>query len=201
MFCQAVNKAQVFGGDADKCFMSTSAIGGSTSYLQQILASVLQATAATGSKSTTAGVTSASAADSTRLSPFAQLVGALQQLQQSDPAQYTKTTQQIATNLQSAAQTAQSQGNSAAAAQLTQLASNFTSASQTGQLPNLEDLAKAVSGGGHHHHHHAEESSGSTSSSSTSSGSTSSSSSSSALNPATIILNTLSAAGFGVSGS
>ena len=92
--------------------------------------------------------------DNSRLSPFAQLMSTLQQLQQSDPAKYQQVTQQIATNLQSAAQTAQSDGNTTAATQLNQLAGDFTTASKSGQLPNIQDLAQAI-GGGHHHHHHA----------------------------------------------
>ena len=68
----------------------------------------------------------------------------LQQLQQSDPTKYQQVTQQIATNLQSAAQTAQAEGNTTAANQLNQLATDFTNASQSGQLPNVQDLAQAI---------------------------------------------------------
>jgi hypothetical protein len=82
------------------------------------------------------------------------MMGMLQQLQQSDPTKYQQVTQQIAANLQNAAQTAETDGNSTAAAQLSKLASDFNSASQSGQLPNIQDLAQAI-GGGHHHHHHA----------------------------------------------
>ena len=92
--------------------------------------------------------------DNSRLSPFAQLMSTLQKLQQSDPAKYQQVTQQIATNLQSAAQTAQTAGNTTAATQLNQLATDFTNASKSGQLPNIQDLAQAV-GGHHRHHHHA----------------------------------------------
>jgi hypothetical protein len=82
--------------------------------------------------------------DTSSLSPFAQLAGAFQQLQQADPAAYAKLTRQIATSLQNESQTAQSQGNSGVAGELSQLANDFTTASQTGQLPNLQDLAQAV---------------------------------------------------------
>jgi hypothetical protein len=207
--------------------MSTGAIGNfSNSYLQQILASALQSAginANTSSTSNASGVASSSPFDSTQLSPFAQLASALQQLQQSDPAKYAQVTKQIATNLQSAAQTAQSQGNQGAANQLTQLASDFSTASQTGQLPNLQDLAEAVAGGGgHHHHHHG----GGASDSSSTAGSTSSASSggsatspasqlltslfqtnssqstpNASLNPEAIIRNTLTSAGINVSNS
>jgi hypothetical protein len=76
----------------------------------------------------------------------------LQQLQQTDPSKFTQVTQQISTNLQTAAQSATASGNTTAASQLTQLATDFSNASTSGQLPNVADLAKAMSGGGHHHH-------------------------------------------------
>jgi hypothetical protein len=143
--------------------------------------------------------------DSGQLSPFAQLASTLQQLLQSNPAQYKQVTQQIATNLQTAAQTATASGNTTAAAQLTQLATDFSNASSSGQLPNLQDLASAIGGGHHGHHHHG----GSSTASSSSSSATSSSSalstllaslqsgtqSNGSLNAATIIQNTLTSAG------
>ena len=155
--------------------------------------------------------------DSGQLSSFAQLAGTLQQLQQSNPAQYQQVTQQIATNLQSAAQTAQSSGNTTAANQLNQLATDFSSASATGQLPNLQDLAKAL--GGHHGHHHhaqgaadADAASSATASANAPQGSANqalshlltslqaNTTTNSALNPATIIQNTLTSAGIGTFG-
>ena len=172
-------------------------------------ASKTGANAVSGSGSTTQN------ADSSQLSPFARLMSTLQQLQQSNPTQYQQVTQQIATNLKSAAQTATSQGNTAAATQLNQLSTDFTNASQSGQLPNVQDLAQAVGGGGHHHHHHhaASGSSASGSGSSTSSSASSSDISqllaqlqaafqsnatqNDSLNPASIIFNTLSSAGIG----
>jgi len=135
--------------------MSTTSVNNLSGYLQSVLSNALQASSAT---STTAqnlnGVNTPSVQsqpDSTQLSPFAQLLSDLQQLLQSDPTKYQQVTQQIATNLQSAAQTAQGNGNTTAANQLTQLATDFSDASQSGQLPSVSDLAKAV-GGGHHHH-------------------------------------------------
>jgi hypothetical protein len=200
--------------------MSTSAIGNlSSAYLQQVLISALQSAGITAnSTSNPSGTTSSSQSDSAQLSSFAQLASTLQQLQETDPAEYKQVTQEIATNLQSAAQTAQSQGNSSAAGQLTQLASDFTSASQTGQLPNLQDLSQAVGGstggsGGHHHHHQAEAaSSDSTSSSSTNQTlsqllaslqqtNDSQSTQSASIDPGTIILQTLASAGISVSNS
>ncbi len=174
----------------------------SSNYLQSILGSVLQNSGLTtntaGNSVTSAG--NALQADTNQLSPFAQLMSTLQQLQQSDPTKYTQVTQQIATNLQAAAQTATTNGNSTAANQLNQLATDFTNASQSGQLPNIQDLAEAMgsdSGGGHRHHHHF--SSGSSDSSSNSS--SSSTSQSASLNPLQIISSTLSKAGVNIGGS
>jgi hypothetical protein len=93
-------------------------------------------------------------ADSTQLSPFAELMNTLQQMQQANPAKYQQVMGQIATNLEGAAKTATSQGNTAAATELNQIASDFANSSESGQLPNVLDLAKAI-GGGHQHHHQA----------------------------------------------
>jgi hypothetical protein len=151
--------------------------------------------------------------DKGQLSPFAQLMSTLQQLQQTNPTQYQQVTKQIATNLQSAAQTAQANGNTAAANQLNQLATDFTNASKSGQLPNIQDLAQAV--GGHHHHHHHAHAASADSSTDSSAGSGASASNSNttqtltqllaafqanetqsdALDPMSIIANTLSQAG------
>src|SRR5579872_2563614 len=127
-----------------------------SSYLQSIFNSALQSAGVTSNNSSTSSITSSSLSalsDNSNMSPFAQLASTLQQLQQSDPTKYQQVTQQIATNLQSAAQTAQSDGNTTLAGQLNKLSSDFTNASTSGQLPNLQDLAKAI--GGHHHGHHA----------------------------------------------
>jgi len=184
----------------------------SSNYLQSIFRNSLQSSGLTGNTTgNTSSVTSQT--DSQQLSPLAQLMSTLQQLQQSNPTEYQQVTQQIATNLQSAAKTAQADGNSTAASHLNQLATDFTNASTSGQLPNAQDLAQAI-GGGHHHHHHfhaASSDSGNNSSNSSSSGTSSSgasqtlsqllsstqanSTSSDSLNPMTIILNTLSSAG------
>jgi hypothetical protein len=137
----------------------------------------------------------------------------LQQLQQSNPTEYQQVTQQIATNLQSAAQTATADGNSTQATQLSQLATSFTSASQSGQMPNMQDLSQAVGGGHRHHHHfHAPSSEADSDSSGSSSGGNSSQTLSQQLaafqannapnestDPMAIIMNTLSGAGINVS--
>jgi hypothetical protein len=193
------------------------------SYLQSLLSNALQGTSETTKPTTNQTTTSASSSigqqqDSTQLSPLAQLLSTLQQLQQSNPTQYAQVTQQIATNLQAAAQTAASDGNTAAANQLSTLATDFSNASTSGQLPNIADLAQAVGGHGHGHHHSHGASSDSDSSTDTSSSSASTSSTNTALsqflaslnasgadgangtqndslNPIAIIFNTLATAG------
>jgi len=180
----------------------------SNTYLQSILGPLQNAGL---SSSTTSASAVAGSQDQSGLSPFAQVLTTLQQLQQSNPTEYQQVTQQIATNFQTAAQTAQSQGNSTAANQLNQLATDFNNASSSGQLPNVQDLAKAIGGGHHHHHRHG--GSGSSAAATSSSNSSSSTASqlfsafqtngtqSDALNPTSIILNTLSSAGIGSSSS
>jgi hypothetical protein len=205
--------------------MSTSPIHSlSNSYVQSVLNSVLQNAGLTidqaNNSLASVGTTAIQAQDNNQLSPFAQVMSELQQLQQSNPTQYQQVTQQIATNLTAAAKTATTAGNTAAASQLTQLATDFTSASTSGQLPSISDLAQALSGH-HHHHHHGGQSGATSDSTSSTSGSSSGASSTStsqtlsqllaafqstatqdsALDPMSIILNTLSSAGIGGSAS
>ena len=201
--------------------MSTSALTNLPSdYLQSLLNSSLQNAGSTAnntndSSASTAASSLAEQSDNGGLSPFAQLMSTLQQLEQSNPTEYAQVTQQIATDLTAAGQTAQSEGNTTAANQLNQLATDFTNASTSGQLPNVQDLAQAVSGGGHHHHHHhggGSLSSSQSSASSTSAATTTTSNSvsqlnqllsafqangsqSDSLNPMTIIMNALANAG------
>lgn len=198
--------------------MSSPITSLSSSYLQSIINSAIQNAASTTSKtannlSGTSATPAAQQSDSNQLSPAVRLMNTLQQLQQTDPAKYQQVTQQIAANLQSAAQAAQSAGNTTAASQLNQLSTDFTKASTSDQLPNIQDLAQAV--GGHHHHHgHASstetaETSGAASSSSASgtnqtlsqllSAFEANGSSNTASDPMSIILNTLSSSGVGAS--
>jgi len=195
--------------------MSTSSLNSlSSTYLQSIVGTALQG-AGLSTSQTKSTSPFAQQPDQGRLSPFAQLLNTLQQLQQSNPTEYQQVTQQIATNLQSAAQTASTDGNTTAASQLTQLSKDFSQASQSGQLPSVQDLAQAVAGhhhhGGHHHMHaessdsNSDSSNGNSSNSGSSNASTSLSqllsafqtneSQSQALNPLSIIENTLTAAG------
>jgi hypothetical protein len=174
----------------------------SSSYLQQLLATNTNSTAKNQNGASTSSVTAQP--ENSQLSPFAQLMSTLQQLQQTNPAEYKQVTAQIAANLQTAAQTATTEGNSSQATQLSQLANDFTSASQSGQLPNMQDLAQAIGGGHHHHHSHAASSSSDSTSTSTSSQLSqllaafqSNSAQNDATNPLAIITNTLSSAGIG----
>jgi DNA-binding transcriptional MerR regulator len=182
--------------------MSFAPINNVSNLLQSVLSTTLQSAGLT-TKTSSSSLQLPS--DSSQLSPFVQLMNTLQQLQQSDPTKYQQVTQQIATNLQAAAQTAQSSGNTTAATQLNQLATDFTNASKSGQLPNIQDAAQAM--GGHHlrHHHHSGGTSSSNSSNSTldqllaafqTSGTQNDS-----LDPMSIILNTLSTSGIGTTSS
>ena len=194
--------------------MSSSISGLSSSYLQSLVDNAFQKAGLAAGQ--TAGIdlsavdaSSTVQKDGTGLSPFAQLLNTLQKLQQSDPTKYQQVTQQIATNLQDAAATAQSNGNTTAANRLDQLASDFTDASKSGQLPNVQDLAQAVRGGHHHHHIHAAaaDSDNSTGTSDSSAGGSAdtlsqllsayqaNTSQSDSMNPMSIILSTLSDAG------
>jgi len=189
----------------------------SSSYLQSILGAALPATGltanTTGNTQGSASLASAALqADNSQLSPFADILSTLQRLQQTNPSQYQQIAQQISINLGTAAQTAQTDGNTTAATQLNQLSTDFSTASKSGQLPNILDLAQAI-GGGHHHHHFHAGSPGSDDNSTSSSSSSSANQTLSqflsamqpgaaqndALDPMAIILSTLSTAG--ISGS
>jgi len=119
------------------------------SYVQSLLGSTLTSKSGVATRSGAVGSASP-AQDVNRLSPFAELLTTLQQLQQSNPARYSQVTHQIAANLTNAAQTAQSNGDSPAAGLLNQWAGEFNSASQNNQLPDLQHLALAT----RHHLHH-----------------------------------------------
>jgi DNA-binding transcriptional MerR regulator len=182
--------------------MSFAPINNVSNLLQSVLSTTLQSAGLT-TKTSSSSLQLPS--DSSQLSPFVQLMNTLQQLQQSDPTKYQQVTQQIATNLQAAAQTAQSSGNTTAATQLNQLATDFTNASKNGQLPNIQDAAQAMGGHHHHHHHHSGGTSGSSSSNSTLdqllAAFQTSTTQNSSLDPMSIILNTLSTSGIGTSSS
>ena len=116
-----------------------------------IAASALESIFSMGSKPQANPMSSSSPStitDSNQLSPFAQIASELQQMQQSNPAQYAQVTSQIGLNLKNAAQTAQAQGDTAQSNELKQLSTDFTNASTSGQLPSFQDLAQAI--GAHH---------------------------------------------------
>jgi len=114
--------------------------------LDQPLAAIENSTATT-TISAAANI-SARKSDSSQLSPLGELISTLQQLQKTDPPKYAQVTQLIATNLQTASKTAQTQGNSAEAKQLTAIAADFSSASKSGQISTLlQDLTQIAAGG------------------------------------------------------
>jgi hypothetical protein len=162
-------------------------------YIQSLITGAVKGSSSTSASATSSAVSS-SMRDTNQLSPFAQILGSLQQLQQSNPSQYKDVTQQIASNLQTAAQSATASGNTALASQLTQLSTDFKTASSTGQLPNVQDLAQAVGGGHHHHHYHGGGSSG-TGPTPPDASSQTSADPNNPLNPLSIISNTLTNAG------
>src|ERR1035438_9235880 len=84
--------------------MNINPLSGTNSpYIQSLLSSSLSsANSTSGSTGGTSGVLFGNPQDSNQLSPFAQLLSTLQQLQQSNPTEYQQITQQIATNMQSA---------------------------------------------------------------------------------------------------
>jgi hypothetical protein len=157
-------------------------------YIQSLFSTPSSGTSQAGTASTGTS-TSGGTQDTNQLSPFAQVLSSLQQLQQSNPTQYQQVTQQISANLQTAAQTATANGNTSLANELNKLSADFSSASTSGQLPNVQDPAQAI-GGGHHHFHH-----GGQSLSPSQTGPTANNS----LNPLSIIDSTLSSAGVQVS--
>jgi hypothetical protein len=123
-------------------------------YIESLFSNPLSGSSPANTTSTGAAA-SVGNQDTNQLSPFAQVLNSLQQLQQSNPSQYQQVTQQISSNLQTAAQSATASGNTSLANELNKLSTDFSSASTSGQLPNVQDLAQAI-GGGHHHHpfHH-----------------------------------------------
>jgi hypothetical protein len=114
-----------------------------TGYIDSLFSNSASASSSSG----TAAAGSTSASGTNQLSPFAQVLSNLQQLEQSSSVQYTKVTQQIAGGLQTAAQAATANGYTGLAGKLNQLSTDFNSASATSQLPNVQDLAQLIGGG------------------------------------------------------
>jgi hypothetical protein len=115
---------------------------------QQMLSILGYSSANQTSKSNNHASSSSGVANANLSSPFAQMLSELQQIEQANPNQYAKVSQQISTNLATAASSAQVRGNSSLALQLTTLSKDFATASKTGQLPSVADLANAMHAGG-----------------------------------------------------
>lgn len=115
-------------------------------YLQSLVTSAVKGSSRT--KIATLGVTQ----NTNQLSPFAQVLSSLQQLEQTNSPAYQQVTQRIATNLQTASQSATSAGDTTLGSQLTKLSMDFQNASASGQLPNVPDLAQAIGVRSHLHH-------------------------------------------------
>lgn len=125
--------------------MTTSSLSDVYNTLEATLSSALKSISSPTTAGSAGGINGQT--DSGKLSPLAKLLSQLQQLQQSNPSEYAQVTKQIASSLETAAQTDTASGDTTGAAQLSHLAADFTNASTSGQLPNIQDLASAVSGG------------------------------------------------------
>jgi hypothetical protein len=91
-------------------------------------------------------------ADVPSLSPTAQFLNQLQQLQTQSPQKFQAIISTITGQLQQAASTASKNGNSTEASALTHLAKSFQSAGSGGALPSSQLLQQAGLSGHHHHH-------------------------------------------------
>jgi len=76
-------------------------------------------------------------AATTAISPLAQFLSRLQQVQQQDPERFKQVAAGLAAKLRNAAQAAQARGDSPRAAEFNQLATDFQKASQSGQMPDF----------------------------------------------------------------
>ena len=111
-----------------------------------------------------------SSRDGSSLSSAAKLFSTLQNLSQSNPAEFKKISSQLASQLQQAAKDAKDPGQADA---LNQLATNFQNAAKSGNFSDLFSQSGSVAStshiGGHHHHYHVGADSDDNSSSSSSS--------------------------------
>jgi len=122
--------------------------------VSSLVSSFLQPNTNSTKPSTQASSLSLPQDSAAQISPAANFLSLLQQLQQSNPAQFQKVVTNIGNKLTQAANAAQSSGNTTLANQLNQLASQFQNAASTGQLPPAQALQQAGLGGHHHHGHH-----------------------------------------------
>lgn len=93
-------------------------------------------------------------ADSPNISPAASFLSTLQRIQQQNPTSFKQLTSRVAAQLQNAAKSASTRGNSSQASQLNQLATEFQNSSTTGQLPSAQALQQAGFGAHHGHYGH-----------------------------------------------
>jgi len=107
---------------------------------------------ANGSTSTT----SSNPIDTVNISGPGQLLSELQQLQQTDPSKLRQVADDIAQQLQTAAQ---QQGQTGFGQFLTNLANKFENVADTGDASQLQS-GQQVHGHGHHHHHQTYDSTG-----------------------------------------
>jgi|SRR5580692_10085062 hypothetical protein len=113
-----------------------------TGYIQSLFTGAAGSSSASNTASTKTPSTNAD-----RISPFAQVLSSLQELEQSNPSQYRQVTRQVASNLKTASRSATAAGNAPLGSRLAQLSTDFNKASTSGQLPNVQDLAQAIGAG------------------------------------------------------
>ena len=92
--------------------------------------------------------------DSSRLSPFAQLLSQLEKLQQTDPAKFQAVTEKVAGALRMAAKAAEKDSNAVLSKQLEELFQQFAKVVKAGRLADdqkmnpLEVLARTLANSG-----------------------------------------------------
>jgi hypothetical protein len=106
---------------------------------------------ATGTTNPTSASSVQQQADVSGLSPAAQFLNQLQQLQTQSPQQFQAVISQLTGQLNEAATTASNNGNTTQANQLTGLANEFQSAASGGALPTAQQLQQAGIAGHHRH--------------------------------------------------
>ena len=115
-------------------------------YLQPTLTSTIDNIQQTSGNSLANNLSAATPPDSAQISPVAQLLSTLQQVQQTDPGKYSQATQAIAGNLEGAALEALHKGDIGGANRLKALAADFANASKNAQSPDLQQLLKSLNG-------------------------------------------------------
>ena len=127
--------------------MNISAVSSLFPGWAQLQAASGSSAAGSGSASQVSSV--AQPAGTATISPLAQLMSRLQQIQQQNPDLFKQVAANLATRLQKAAQDAQS-SDPTHASQLSQLAAVLQSSAQSGQFPTVQALQQAGLGGAQH---------------------------------------------------